>query len=141
MNSPPKIPSKEKLKSTNKSIVTLFDTQNRCPWISENLSFVCPGLDFSPPQFAGATLPGQVARHPREPAAAADRLPPGEDRPAGPTVPPAEATADATAGSCHLGDGGETAARAAPAGQATAQRHVLPAKTSDAGKHLLAHLF
>ena len=43
-------------------------------------------------------------------------------------------SADAGAGGGHMGDGGAAAAREAPARQETAQGHVLPAATPDAGE-------
>ena len=50
-----------------------------------------------------------------------------------PTVPAAEAAVDESQGGGALGDGGETAAREAPAGQETTQGHVLPSAASDVG--------
>merc|ERR1712242_276527 len=49
-----------------------------------------------------------------------------------PAVPTAEATVDEGAGGGALGNGRETAAREAPAGQEAAQGHVLPAAPPDA---------
>ena len=49
-----------------------------------------------------------------------------------PAVPAAEATVDEGAGGGALGNGRETAAREAPAGQEAAQGHVLPAAPPDA---------
>ena len=49
-----------------------------------------------------------------------------------PAVPATEATVDEGAGGGALGNGRETAAREAPAGQEAAQGHVLPAAPPDA---------